>query len=503
MSKFRRSIFFWTLVVLFLITAPIIVLHARGYRFDFTRGVFVYSGSINIKSSPQNINVSLNGKLNESKKLDRINNSYNIAGLLPGDYKIKITSPDFQTWSKKTDVHSGLASEFWNVVLARNNYEKTDYTASGITKFFTSPGNKYMAIAEQQENTLSIKNLNIKNKAIENIFSFPNYTLIPDSEKENIEWSPVKNNRISIPTKKIPAEDKNKKIISEDGNSLTTNYIIADISANTFFSLNDFLNMPDIKDVRWDPQSEDYLFFLSKNSLYRANIRDKKDIVLISEDVSSFDLSKTSVFYSMLSNKIIYKKLLDAKSEKIQATNVFPEDSGDFIKKMIVYDDSRIAFLDNNDSLFLFNQGDHDTYFKQIGEKVFGLHFSDDGKKLLFWTENEISVYYLRDWNVQPVRLEDELTEITRYIEPVKNVQWFKDYEHILFNVGNYTKFLELDPRDHRNSMDLVKTGSLNPFIIYNSYLGKLFFTDEKDSQNNLYSIDFPEKTTILNALGF
>ncbi len=503
MSKIRRSIFFWTLVVLFLITAPVIVLRARGYRFDFTRGVFVYSGTINIKSSPQDINVILNGKPNESKKLDRINSSYNISGLLPGDYKIEITAPDFQTWSKKTDVHSGLASEFWNVVLVRNEYEKTDYTVPGINKFFTSPGNKYMAVVEQQDDNLLVKNLNIKDKLVENEFNFAGHFLLPDSEKENIEWSPVKNNRISIPTLKteeISTDTKNKP---EDKPLEKVVYYISDISTDASFSLNEFLNIEDIRDVRWDPQSEDNLFFLSGNTLYRANIQNKEEIIMISEDVSSFDLSKTDVLYSMLSNKIIYKKALGGESEKVQATNVFPENSGEYIKKMIVYDNSRIAFFDNNDSLFIFNQGDRDTYFKKIGSNVSGLHFSDDGKKLLLWTENEILAYYLRDWNVQPVRQEDELTEITRYIEPVKNVQWFKDYEHIIFNVGNYTKFLELDPRDHRNSMDLAKTDTLSPFIIYNAFLEKLFFTDTINNQTNLYSIDFPEGTSILNAIGF
>lgn len=501
MSKTKRAIFFWTLAAIFLITAPIIVLRARGYHFDFSRGVFVYSGTITIKSNPQDINVSLNGEPNDSKKLDRINSSFNISGLLPGYYSIEISASGFQSWKKSTDVHSGVASEFWNVVLARNEYEKTDYAAQKINKFFTSPGNKYLAFTEQDSETLSVKILNIKDKAVENSFSFSGFELLPESEKENIEWSPVKNNRVSIPVKNIRTEDR-KNVSEKEANS-PTSYFIADISNDTFLSLNEFLGIGEIKDVRWDPQSENYLFFLSQNSLYRANIDDKKDILLISDDVSSFDLSKTNVLYSMLSNKIIYKKSLDGKSEKVQATNTFPESAGNFIKKTIVYDDARIAFFDDKDNLFVFNQGDYDTYFRKLGENVSGLHFSDDGKKLLFWTNNEISAYYLRDWNVQPVRQENELTEITRYIENVQNVQWFNDYEHIIFNVGNYTKFLELDPRDHRNSMDLVKTEGLSPFIIYNSYLEKLFFTDIKDGVSNLYSIDFPEQTTILNAIGF
>lgn len=172
MSKTKRAIFFWSLAAIFLITAPVVVLHAHGYRFDFTRGVFVYSGTITFKTNPPNVDITLNGKLNESKKLDRINSSYNVSGLLPGYYTIEISAPGFQTWKKAADVHSGLSSEFWNVVLARKVYEQTDYAIPKINKFFTSPGNKYLAFSEQQDDTLMVKILNINDKTVENSFSF-------------------------------------------------------------------------------------------------------------------------------------------------------------------------------------------------------------------------------------------------------------------------------------------------------------------------------------------
>ncbi|MFZ5982056.1 MAG: hypothetical protein ACOYS2_00570, partial [Patescibacteria group bacterium] len=80
MEKLKRRIFFWILVIAFFITAPAVILRARGYRFDFSRGVFVYSGAITLKTNPENINVILNGKLNESGKTDRINNATQLSG---------------------------------------------------------------------------------------------------------------------------------------------------------------------------------------------------------------------------------------------------------------------------------------------------------------------------------------------------------------------------------------------------------------------------------------
>jgi hypothetical protein len=144
-----RFIFFFVLLVLFCITVPIIILSARGYRFDFNKGVFVYSGTVTIKSNPQNFNVFVNGEKMESKKLNRVNNSFNIGGLRPQNYEIRVEAPDFQSWTKKVDVHSGIATEFWNVLLVRNNYEKNDYNISNIERFFTSPDNKFIAFTKK------------------------------------------------------------------------------------------------------------------------------------------------------------------------------------------------------------------------------------------------------------------------------------------------------------------------------------------------------------------
>jgi hypothetical protein len=501
MEKIRRKIFFWTLTLLFLVTAPLVVLHARGYRFDLSRGVFVYSGTVTFKVNPQDVTTDINGQRNEAKQLNRINNSFNLSGLLPGDYDIKISQDGFQSWNKKTGVHSGVSSEFWNVVLVRNNYERTDENVPGVKKFFTSPGNSYIAIADKTDKDLEVKVFDIDNKAVDKSYPFPGWKLIDDAKQENIEWSP-KEDYLSVPVEAVsdfdPSKIKKLAVSSENKTVASQNYFIIDPQTDEPLDLAQFLKIEDVHNVRWDPKQKDYLFFLSGTSLFRANTKNASDITTIAENVSNFDLSKTAVYYLQLPNNLVFKSDLDGQGGKNQITSLFPETEDNKIAKMIVYDDLRIAFLTANKDFFIYNNGEFDTYFKRLGGSVLGMHFSDDGKKLLFWTNNEISVYFLREWGVQPLRHEDDLANITRYSEPLANVQWFKDYEHVIFSVGRYVKFLELDPRDHRNSADLLSTRLEKPFIIYNSYLEKLYFTDAKDDSNSLFSIIFPEKLPFL-----
>lgn len=481
-----------------------VMLYARGYRFDSHRGVFVYGGAVTIKTNPQTVDFSLNGQTELSKQLNRINNSQNITGLLPADYNIKIGASGFKSWTKKTDVHSGLSSEFWNVVLVRDDYKRTNYEdTNNLDEFFISPKNKYIVYDKDNGDNLGVSIFNISSGKTEKSFSFPGWKMIEKDRNENIEWSPEED-YLSVPVKKTvsvsASSGKNNAAASQD--TTQYNYFIIDPANNSTFNLNEFLGKKDIQDVRWDPKNKDYLFFLSKNNLYRANIKNVSDIVTISENVSSFNLTKTDVYFVQPPNNLVFKTSFDGQSAKEQVTSDFPGDSATAINRMIIYDNSRIAFIDKNKNLFIYNEGEKDTYFKKLGTNIEGVHFSDDGKKLLFWTKNEISVYFARDWNVQPVRYEDTTTNVTRYSEPIENVQWYKDYEHVIFNTGQWVKFIELDDRDHRNCMDLINTSVSDPFIRYDNSLEYLFFTDKTGDVSTLQSIVFPEPLPLLGIGG-
>lgn len=548
MKNWKRTAFFWFLTLLCLITIPLVVLNAAGYRFDASRGVFVYSGTITFKSNPQNVTVSLNGKPTNSGQINRINNSVNLGGLIPESYAISISAPGFQTWTKRADVSSGLATEFWNVILARDNYPKTALGADGAQKFFISPKNDYIAFTTQNPNqSLGVKIYNISAKKTSTSFNFAHWQFAGAARKENIEWEPDES-YISVPVEKIvPAEqnpvsgqdisknaipsiDSASNTVTSSAVSASTSkpnaatatsaiptaktdydYFIADPKGGTSFSLKQFLasdnldlENSDIRAVRWDPNEKGYLFFLNGKTLYRADIQTPgpDSLTKIADGVSAYDLSSSGVYYIQTPNDLVFEKNLDGSGAPTQLTSSFPGSGNQDISRMIVYDNSRIAFLSPTGDLYIYNQGDHGTYFKQLDSNIVGAQFSNDGKKLLFWSQYEISVYFTRDWTVQPARSENERQDITRYSEPITNVQWYSDYEHVIFSDGKYTKIIELDPRDHRNCMDLFSASIDQPFVIYDDSLGKIFFTDAKNTTTGLYSITFPEPVSLLGIVG-
>ena len=490
MKKWRRFILFWGLTILFLLTAPTVIFSARGYRFDFSRGVFVHSGTITFKSNPQDLQISLNGK-SYSSKVNMINNSSNISGLLPRRYDVVVSAPGFSSWSKSADVHSGVATEFWNVLLVRENYERQKNNAIGIGKFFMSGSGSSLAYTADTAQGFSVRILDTNQKKETVSFDFPDWKFI-DKKTENIEWS-TNTKMLSVPVKKESADPSASPEFA---------YFIIDISSQESFNLNEFLKKDNISNVRWDPAEKNYLIFLEGDNLYRVNINDPSDLVLLAEGISAFNLSGGNVFYTLFSSNLIFKKSTAAQTDPVQITSAFPGSTDMPISNIIVYDDSRIAIFLDNQELYVFNKGEHSDYFQRLDSAVQDARFSDDGKKLLFWSDNQISVYYLRDEISQPVREENTKQDITRYSEALNNVQWFSDYEHIIFSVGNTVKIIELDPRDKKNSMDIVEVDLEKSLAIYSERLKKLFFTDRSGDSSELFSIDFPEKVSVLQAVG-
>ena len=479
-----KSIFFWTLVALFFVTSTSLILYAFGYRFSPTRGVFVYGGSIMVKTTPQDANIYINKQLMPSGKVSRLNNSVHIDGIDPGEYTLEIKAAGFKTWSKKIAVHSGISTEFWNIVLAKDSYAREDYNTPNIEKFFISPRKNLAAITQMEGDNFVVKVFDPSSLELKGVFAANDY-VFTDNSKENIEWSPQAH-RLIIPV-----------IKKENG---TKNYFITTLDTGETINLEGLVGEENLSHVRWDPDTKNALFYMTGDRLMRIDLDAPTEKTQIAEKIASYDLSSKGLFYFQLPEGIVYQTNFKGTDTPTQITSAAPQDMSDPNFQLIVYDEKRIVMRnDNNGELYIFNEGKNDTYFEKLSSEAKGSQFSDDGKKLLFWTDREISVYFAREWEVQPARAENEKQLITRFAGEIKNVQWTRDYEHALFTIDKKIKMIEVDPRDHRNMDDVLSLADDSSILVSNFSDGKLYFT-EKDAggQTNLHSIYFPERATFL-----
>lgn len=489
MASFYRRLFFWICVLLFLATTPVAILYSQGYRFDQYKGIFVHSGSITVKSTPSSVNIFVNGQMRPSGALDIINNSITINGLRPGNYNLRVSADGYADWEKNIEVHSGLSTEFWNVFLAPKNTSPKELAADGAEKYFPAASGKNIAYFKKNGSSLEIWDLNVANANSNLISSQENLDFSNDS-LDNIEWN-SKEKLFTVPVLKDGRKD----------------FLILDSEKSQdpiFLSQAGLADFSGINHARWSPDNQNEVYFIAKpagkdqNNLYRVDLAVRKP-ELIAEGIGAYDLSGSSI-YLLKQNGIIYKTDQDGKNEdQITLSPVgFSASAGD--ARLIAYDDYRQAILSGTGELFVHNNGDTGETLEKIADTAKGAQFSNDGKKLLYWSENEIDVIYLRKWDVQPRREENEIQQIIRFSTPIKNVFWYRDYEHVFFSAQNVVKLVELDPRDHRALTDLFRYNSDSFLSSYDSANGIYYFLDEMNGTKKLFLLNIPEQTNFFGG---
>lgn len=480
-NKFKIP-FFWTLVVLYFFTASLLIFYALGYTFNTTRGIFVYAGSMTIKSNPQDVDVEMNGG-NVSKKLNRLNNSFHIDRIQPDDYIVKISSPGFNTWTKKITVHSGLSTEFWNVLLTRTSYERTAYPSDNTFDFFISPNKNLLAAAKKDGNRFSVSIIDTDRNETRELFSSEEYSFT-DNKDENIEWSPQSQSII------LPLIKEGRR-----------EYLAIDVESGISSSISGLSGLPEISNVRWDTKNKNILYFVASKNLYKMDLGDPQNKKILAKSISSYDISGGLLYYVQLPSGIVFKVESDGNLDPKQITTSAPSDMEKHEYKIIVYDEQKLVIRSDDGQLYIFNIGKKDEYFKKLADNVKGSQFSNDGKKLLFWDNREIYVYYLADWETQPRRGENEIKSVTRYSQQLSNVQWNNDFEHVIFMVGKEIKVAELDDRDNMNIFNITSLSTNSSRVVENFSENKLYFIDKEEGMDKtiIYSIEFPEKTGLLN----
>ncbi len=486
MSPIRRRVFFWLLTLTFLATTPAIVLFLMGYRYSVARGVFVYTGSISIQANPdQNLDIRVDGKP-VSAESNQINGSYHIEGIVPGKHSVSVSAPGFTTWSKEVPDKSGIATEFWNILLVRTNYPQTTIASfENGRAFFPLPQKNKIAVLSENDRETTVTLLNTSDNTREQVFGTAGFFLSKSAPEHALRWSPRDTNSFLISLISRDTQEEHIFLVRTDTHSAT--------------DIKDIVKVPRPKEVKWNPNA-DTLLFLSDTTLFSLPLNTPLQEAALSENIEAYDIIGNTAITLELKTGILYQIPLGNPANKEQLTTAPPEgfpSAHDTAFSLIAYDKTRIALLNHESGdLFLFNRGETGEWFKRLSQDAKGLQFSDDGKKLLYWTDWEIFAFFTRKWDVQPVRQENDSLDIGRFSNMVHGVQWTKDYEHILFSSGNDIRTIELDDRGGRDITTLLTLPDAPEQISGIGSKNEVLFLSSGTQLNRastLSSITFPE----------
>ena len=496
MNQNQRFCFMLFFVLLFLIIGPLVVLFAQGYRFDKYGRIFVHSGSITIKSWPRDIDIYIDGEKQDKGMLSVVNNSYTINSIRPGKYNLKCQKDGYSYWEKNIEVHSGVSTEFWNILLfpKKDDRDIYNHTSRRINQYFISPRNEDEIVffaEEKGENKVYL--IDTENGQEKEVYSTDEYEFLDPAEEENVEWN-SNNKKIIIPLRSKETKEKKYLIASIkddqaveiiDFNNFFNEKFSESIEDNSPLEMEDDNSPLELEKIRWMFDEKEELVVLAKGKrLFYVSLNPNNKIKLLDENVLAFDFAGNRIYYCQSPNKIIWEIKDKDPATKRQITHQSIDFDGEnSVKKMIVYDEYRIALLDKTNNLIVYNEEKEkgEKTLEKVYEGVRDIQFSDDGKKLLFWTNNEVRLLMLRDWEVQPIRKKNNNILITRFSETINNVQWMDDYENIIFSVNSSIKSSEIDIRDRINIVDVMKTNQPleNRQVFYNKENQTLYFIDQ------------------------
>ncbi|MEK7203045.1 MAG: hypothetical protein AAB653_01895 [Patescibacteria group bacterium] len=439
--KVRQIICLFFYLIFFLVT-PLIVAYTAGYKFNFSKRCFQKTGMLILDSQPPNSKIFINNKIQQNLILEKFFNkpSYittpaKIKNLLPGEYTIKLELDGYWPWEKKLKINQSASTYAKDIFLFKKNLP-TLVATTKIDNLQLSPSKEKLTMLS--DNQLALFNLVDGTEQTTQLLI----------KKQFLSWS-ADSKKIILADSIYDADNLNNKITIED------------------------LTIKNAEKLFWDNNK---LYYQSANSLNCFNIYEKNNKKIIDNQKIDNYLIKNNYFY-ILSN---------LKSNS--TLNIFKIDTAELISSINLPGPSDYSFIDiKQKTINLFDQNHQTIYL--IDQSVFSrlpaikkinnikYTFWINDSKLLFANDFEIWLYDLKS---------EEKTLITRISDNITGVVWYPSNNYIIYSTNNSINAIEMDEREKRNVIELVKYDKIFSLFI-NPKGAVVYFSAKINNQEGLY----------------
>lgn len=347
--------------------------------------------------------------------------------------------------------------------------KKTDFFFGSVLIENLLP-KKYKIQIKKEGYYLWEKNLEIKEKEVAGA---KNIVLIPENPNFGILTKEVKDFWVSPNERKI--------ILSEDykqGWALKLYNLEKDVKSHLIEEKDIYSRGADLIDLEFSSDSKEIFLEVGIEEQIKHFILEIDKIPpVLAESEEPLPPFENTLTYKAVGQDIYYlnnlghlfkneekltEKLFPAKLETEYALEIFQ----DFI------------FLREGQILYQFNPDSKS--FEKFFEPIKDLKISPDYKKLVYFSDYEIWILFLKEIGDQPQRKVGDKLFLIRLSEQIKDCFWFNS-NYLVFNAGDKIKIAEIDDRDRINVADLGEFK--NPKIFWNKNDKKLYVL----SDGNLY----------------
>lgn len=478
MKLLTRRILFCFCLILFLISSPLVILYAFGFRYDFMQKKLMQTGIIYLTP---NISDNIKILINDKEEIDRISikgifkKDFVLYNLMPKTYNIKIDKESYHRWEKNLVVLPGLITYAQPLLLPYD--PKTNLIFSDTDIPLWSISGKFKKI-------FYLKNDNEKISA--NIYDF---------SKKTLNTEPVE--IIGNQSKEISAIPQDSKIFfAPDGKKFgfilpqdTARIILFNSTEKKISPIANFISNDKIIDEQWDDSSRYFLYLNEKGELNLYDTINGKTKKIL-ENISGFSLKGENIYYLNRNNLFFYRCSINNPLEKRQLSylpiSLAQENQESEKTEKINIDNKTEILISAKDALAVITPQknlftiDQSGIPLSLGNNIEAAMFSKDGENLVFNSSFEILTN-------TPSNGRENL--VTRLSQKISNVSWHSDYNHIWFLANQTIKNIELDSRPIPNIIDFANIPKKAANIVY-ADSNNIYYDQEDNGALSLYQIE-------------
>jgi len=433
LTRKKRRIIFYSLILLFLIVGAALIFYAQGWRLDWKSFTAQKVGGIYVRSFPSGAEIKLNGK-----RIPLKNNFFQsgtlISNLTPGIYDLELSLPEYKEWRMSVEVMPALVSEQKYAVLVPE--ESTIYMNGPFEKLWVL-GNSLLL---QNKNQFSIDDLKFSGTAL-------------------VGWS-----------------NDFRRILVENG----ARRILADRQTSTTTDLNAILRRSGLtaSKIDLDPANTTRIFLLNKNSFMNFD-------TLLSTTTFSLVVTSTMDVFEASRSRLAWSSFDSTK--KTSALFVYNRAENAYENNPSVLPGKTVKMEWSAENMLAVLQDDGELYIRRPGTQPLD-KLASDAKDFFFAPEGD-KIAVLEKDAIEVFDFENRFRPYFKFapadVRDVQNLVWYEDREHLFLVYADAVKLLDLQDAKSENIIPVADTRSAG----YDEAQNSLYFI----ASGEVRAVNFPD----------
>lgn len=452
-----RRIIFSSLLLIFFIAGPLLILMASGYRYDFEKNRLVKTGILVVSAFPNDYEILIDGV---KTKGERFGDGILFNNLIPKDYEVIVKKDGYISWQKKLRVERQHTTFADHIVLFQKNEAKK--ILDGEVVFFETANDKTL-LALKEEDGWNLGILSHKNQRVNFLNKFA------------LELTPLSASFSSGMNKILIASENGRSWVLDTRSENAVQEISSPHGQNNQYFF-------------W-PESGEYLVYqIDGENIYKHTLSSGNRELLVTIGLKPNEKIKNELF---LKNNDVYFFIESQDNITLAKKNLLNQASFSVITMLprnsqihFLRDESNLPnFYDSTDSQYYFFDESGENIIQTLG----GKRGSKSKKYFLVSDGYEITL-----WNntLSKNRL------ISRQSQIITSLGIIKPYEYGYFSDASGLLLTEFDARDRANQY-LISDKKNITRVVSDEKGTWLFFLSSDPESPGLFGIQILDESAI------